>query len=90
MPSGYALDCNTPHRRKEFAADLIDTVVYGGLAHANPEKAAIFESWEQSGIMGLIWAEFFAYLRGFMDTLKYFRLLNSHVIGMADPPPAKK
>ena len=23
MPSGYALDCNTPHRRKEFAAGAL-------------------------------------------------------------------
>jgi ribosomal protein L30 len=68
--------------------DLIDTVVYGGLAHANPEKAARFESWEQSGIMGIIWAEFFAYLRGFMDMLKFFRRLNGQVLAMAGPPSA--
>lgn len=65
---------------------LVDTVVYGGLAHANPEKSAVFESWEQSGIMGFIWVEFFAYLRDFMQTLKFFRLLNSHLIAIVDPP----
>ena len=69
--------------------ELIDTVVYGGLAHTNPEKAAAFEAWEKSGIMGIIWAEFFAYLRGFMDVLKFFRLLNSHVHVMADPDAAE-
>lgn len=65
---------------------LVDTVVYGGLAHANTEKAEAFESWEKSGIMGLIWAEFFAYLRGLMETLKFIRSLNSQVIAIADPP----
>jgi len=32
------------------------------------KKAATFENWEKSGIMGFIWAEFFAYLRGLVST----------------------
>lgn len=38
--------------------------------------------------MGIIWAEFFAYLRDFMDMLKFFRRLNSQVLVMAGPPSA--
>lgn len=64
---------------------LVDTVVYGGLAHANAEKAAAFESWERSGIMGFVWAEFFAYLRGLVSTLQYFRKLNGQLLAMAGP-----
>lgn len=63
--------------------ELADIVVYGGLAHANPAKAREFESWEKSGIMGIIWAEFFAYLRGLMETLKFFRTLNAQVLDVA-------
>jgi ribosomal protein L30 len=40
--------------------ELVDIVVYGGLAHSTPAKAEIFEDWENSGIMGIVWAVFFA------------------------------
>jgi hypothetical protein len=46
--------------------DLVEIVVYGGLVHSNPRKAETFESWEKSGVMGFIWAEFFAYMRTLM------------------------
>ncbi|WP_407180430.1 hypothetical protein [Bradyrhizobium sp. STM 3562] len=52
---------------------LVDTIIYGGLAHSNAEKSKIFDSWEHSGIMGFIWAEFMAYAREVVDTLKYMR-----------------
>jgi ribosomal protein L30 len=65
--------------------ELVDTVVYGGLAHSNPEKAATFESWEQSGIMGFVWAIFFSAMRDLMQTLKQVRLLNEQVLSLADP-----
>ncbi|MBR0925182.1 hypothetical protein ABH973_002381 [Bradyrhizobium ottawaense] len=52
---------------------LVDTIIYGGLAHSNEEKSKIFDSWEHSGIMGFIWAEFMAYAREVVDTLKYMR-----------------
>jgi hypothetical protein len=66
---------------------LMDVVVYGGLAHANTEKAEVFKSWEASGIMGLIWAEF-AYLRGLMQTLQQIRWINSRLIALATPSPS--
>lgn len=64
---------------------LVDIVVYGGLAHSNPEKAEIFESWEKSDVMGMIWAEFFACMRALMQTLKQLRTLNDQVLAVADP-----
>jgi len=68
---------------------LVDIIVYGGLAHSNPEKAKIFESWEKSGIMGMVWAEFFASMRLLMHTLKQLRTLNDQVLAVADPPLTK-
>jgi large subunit ribosomal protein L30 len=65
--------------------ELVDIVVYGGLAHSNAEKAATFESWEQSGIMGFVWAIFFAAMRDLMQTLKHIRTLNEQVLSLADP-----
>jgi ribosomal protein L30 len=62
---------------------VVDIVVYGGLAHSNRAKATIFEAWEKSGIMGFIWADFFAYLRQFMRVAKYLRSLNEQVLDHA-------
>lgn len=69
--------------------DLVDIVVYGGLAHSNPEKAAIFEDWESSGIMGFVWADFYAAMRDLMHTLKQLRTLNEQVLAVADPTTAQ-
>jgi hypothetical protein len=69
---------------------LVDIVVYGGLAHSNPEKAEIFESWEKSGIMGIVWAEFFACMRDLMQTVKLLRTLNDQVLAVADPAPTTR
>ncbi|MHC2277238.1 hypothetical protein ACVME8_003849 [Bradyrhizobium diazoefficiens] len=52
---------------------LVDTIIYGGLAHSNEEKSKIYDSWEHSGVMGFIWAEFMAYAREVVVTLKYMR-----------------
>lgn len=50
---------------------IADVVIYGGLAHTNEKKSKIFRSWSGSGVVGLIWAEFFAYAREAVDALKY-------------------
>ena len=55
---------------------IVDVIIYGGLAHSNQQKAEIFEYWENSGFMGFIWADFMAYAREAVDTLKYIRGLN--------------
>lgn len=69
--------------------ELVEIVIYGGLAHSNPEKARIFEEWENSGIMGFVWAEFFAAMRDLMIHLRMLRTLNEQVLALADPKPTK-
>ncbi len=59
---------------------IADIVIYGGLAHSNEQKSRIFEGWKNSGIMGFIWAEFFAYARHAAETLKYLRGINQGVL----------
>jgi hypothetical protein len=72
---------------------IADIVIYGGLAHTNAEKSEIFENWKQSGIMGFIWAEFFAYARHAVEILRYLRGLNAGVLdhvakhGFTTQPP---
>jgi hypothetical protein len=63
---------------------IADIVIYGGLAHTNEEKFGIFESWKQSGIMGFIWAEFFAYARHAVEILQYLRGLNQGILDHID------
>lgn len=63
---------------------IVEIVIYGGLAHTNAEKTAIFQSWKSSGIMGFIWAEFFAYVRSGVETLQYLRGLNTGVLETID------
>ena len=60
--------------------DLADIIIYGGLAHSNERKTAIFESWIGSGMVGFFWAEFFAYAREMLRYFRYFRDLNEAVI----------
>jgi large subunit ribosomal protein L30 len=64
--------------------ELAHVVVYGGLAHANTKKAKTFEAWEGSGIMGYVWAEFFAHLRVLMKTLEQIRALNEQLIAYSE------
>ena len=59
---------------------IVDIVVYGGMAHTKPAKTAVFEAWVNSGIMGFIWAEFFAHARVMLNYLRYFRQLNSGLL----------
>jgi hypothetical protein len=68
---------------------LVEIVVYGGLAHSNPHKSEIFENWEKSGIMGMVWAEFFAAMRGLMQRLIQLRTLNEQVLSVAEPQSSK-
>jgi hypothetical protein len=59
---------------------LAEIMIYGGLAHSNPQKNAIFESWVNSGVAGFVWAEFVAYAREMLHYFKYFRDLNEAVL----------
>lgn len=60
--------------------ELANIMIYGGLAHSNKVKAAIFESWTTSGMAGFFWAEFFAYAREMLRYFRYFRELNAAVL----------
>jgi hypothetical protein len=60
---------------------IVDIIIYGGLAHTNAEKSKIFESWKNSGAMGFIWADLFAYARHAVEILQYLRGLNTGVLG---------
>jgi hypothetical protein len=59
---------------------LADILIYGGLAHSNKVKAAIFENWTTSGFAGFFWAEFFAYAREMLRYFSFFRDLNVAVM----------
>jgi hypothetical protein len=50
--------------------DIIDVIIYGGMAHTNTKKAEIFEEWMRSGIKGFIWAEFFAHAKHLLEILR--------------------
>jgi len=50
--------------------DIIDVIIYGGMAHTNTKKAEIFEEWMRSGIKGFIWAEFFAHVKHLLEILR--------------------
>jgi hypothetical protein len=64
---------------------LAEIMIYGGLAHSNPQKSAIFESWVSSGVAGFLWAEFVAYAREMLQYFKYFRDLNEAVLQNLGP-----
>jgi hypothetical protein len=72
----------------EFAAGyavtrrhLVDTVLYGALAHSNPAKEREFHAWTDSGgVTGFVWAEFIVTLEQMLFYLKFFRQLNDAVI----------
>ena len=81
---GY-LPQHVPITTRLTVRELVDIVVYGGLAHSNPQKAEIFEAWEKSGIMGFVWAIFFAAMRDMMLALQQLRTLNEQVLAVADP-----
>jgi hypothetical protein len=63
---------------------IVDIIIYGGLAHTNAEKSKIFESWRNSGAIGFIWAELFAFARHAVEILQYLRGLNAGVLEAID------
>ena len=61
--------------------EVVEIVVYGGLAHSNPQKAQIFNSWTANeGISGLMWVEFQAAMRKALYVFRFLRQLNEAVI----------
>jgi hypothetical protein len=64
---------------------LIETILYGGLAHTNAEKERIFRFWMESGFSGLLWAEFIESLLRVMESLLTIREVNKNIIKIFRP-----
>jgi len=61
--------------------EIVDIVIYGGLAHSNTQKSLIFNSWvANEAISGLIWVEFQAAMRKALYVFSFLRKLNEEVI----------
>ena len=60
--------------------DLMDIVIYGGLAHSNTKKESIFNSWINSNFSGFIQTEFMASLNYMIHSFYYFRDLNKSTL----------
>ena len=63
---------DTPTRRK-----LLDVFVYGGLAHATPEKKDIYDQWKKIPIVfGMIEVEFCSTLEVVLRIIQYVTKVN--------------
>lgn len=61
--------------------EIVDIVLYGGLAHSNRQKATIFRAWiSNPAISGFIWVEFQAAMMKALSVFRYVRKLNTAVI----------
>lgn len=61
--------------------EVLDVVIYGGLAHSNVKKERTFKAWTSNPTQAaLVWAEFIAALRRLMHNLLYIRDLNSALL----------
>ncbi|MHA2331341.1 MAG: hypothetical protein ACXAEU_04880 [Candidatus Hodarchaeales archaeon] len=61
--------------------DILEIIVYGGLAHANPNKKAVYDSWKNMvGFWGIIQNQFQVILLTFFKYVNYFKNLNYTVI----------
>jgi len=67
-PCGIKIDAEHPSNR-----EVLEIFVYGGLAHANPQKRAVFENWSmQPIIMGMMTHVFFSNLVKVLHLLVFF------------------
>jgi hypothetical protein len=61
--------------------DVVDIVIYGGLAHSNQQKAKVFDVWSANhAISGLMWVEFMAAMNKAFYVFSFIRRLNDAVI----------
>jgi hypothetical protein len=64
--------------------DLLNVVVYGGLAHANPEKRALYEKWRAvPPFFVLVWMEFTTTLLGVSQCVRDIRDVNVDLLRLA-------
>jgi hypothetical protein len=62
--------------------EVLDVVVYGGLAHANPQKRAIYERWRaKPPWFALVWDCFVVTLTGLCQAARDIRELNAELPG---------
>lgn len=59
---------------------LVDTILYGGLAHSDASKESKFRKWTRSGAAGFIWVEFVVAMKDMLKYLVFFRKLNEAVL----------
>lgn len=70
-PNGVALSHGT----------ILDTVIYGELAHSNKSKAAIFQQWTRwIAHEKALWLAFDHALRRSVEFLRYFRDINAAIL----------
>lgn len=61
--------------------EVVDIVLYGGLAHSNQKKSAVFNAWNANpAISGLMWVEFQAAMQKALHVFSFMRKLNDAVI----------
>jgi hypothetical protein len=66
----------TPTRRR-----LVDVFVYGGLAHATPEKKQVYDKWKMfDTVYGMIEVEFCSSLEMILRIIRYVVNLNLRVL----------
>lgn len=70
------VDSRHPSRR-----ELLDIFIYGGLAHANPEKKTIYDEWKKvSFVYIFLETEFCSTLEDLLQAIRHFADLNKEAI----------
>lgn len=59
---------------------IMDVIIYGGLAHSNVNKQHIFNNWMASGMSGFFQIEFITTLKSMFFYFDYFKELNETTI----------
>lgn len=60
---------------------ILDVFVYGGLAHANPEKKEVLDKWMESPyVSGFFESEFISILISVLEIIQYVAKLNARVM----------
>ncbi len=63
---------------------ICDVIIYGGLAHSNPDKECIFNQWQKVPARGMLWVEFYAFLRFAVNTIFHIAEMNTWLIENAE------
>ena len=73
------------NERTLIRREILDIFVYGGLAHANKKKKAVYDSWKgMVGFWGIVQNQFHVILVTFFKYVNYFKNLNYRVIKEID------